>query len=194
MFNTLSPYNLILGSGSPRRREILADTGLPFEVKVAPGCDESYPPELSCEDVACYISAQKAEALRTTISNEHDIVITADTIVCLDDTIMGKPADVADARRMLQMLSGRTHRVITGVTLLSTNRKTTFCDITTVTFDELSPAAIDYYIDNYSPFDKAGAYGIQEWIGMVGVAKIEGSFYNVVGFPIHRVIQELAKF
>lgn len=193
MFNKLTAYNIILGSGSPRRREILAEAGVDFHVRVLPDIDESYPADLPCEEVSAFISRKKADAW-TGALGANDIVITSDTTVWIDDTVLGKPADAADAARMLEMLSGRTHHVTTGVTILSQTKRVTFSDTTSVTFKPLSAAEIDYYITHFRPFDKAGAYGIQEWIGMVGVSTIEGSFYNVMGLPIHRLIAELLSF
>lgn len=193
MFNKITAYNIILGSGSPRRREILAEAGVDFHVRVLPDIDESYPADLPCEEVSAFISRKKADAW-TGALGANDIVITSDTTVWIDDSVLGKPADAADAARMLEMLSGRTHHVTTGVTILSQTKRVTFSDTTSVTFKPLSAAEIDYYITHFRPFDKAGAYGIQEWIGMVGVSTIEGSFYNVMGLPIHRLIAELLSF
>lgn len=193
MFNSLAKYNIILGSSSPRRREILSNSGIEFTVKVLKNIDETYPPELPSKEVAAYISKKKATAWHD-ILQENDILITADTTVCVDDVLMGKPSSKKEAANMLWMLSGRTHQVITGVTIMSHKRHITFNDVTDVTFKELAQNEIDYYISNYQPFDKAGAYGIQEWIGMIGVNSIVGSFYNVMGLPIHRIIKELLSF
>lgn len=182
--------NLILASNSPRRRELLADLGLDFEVRVMQGIDESYPPELPTAEIAAYISKKKAAAYIERLTDD-ELVITADTIVVLDDEVMGKPADDDEARQMLRRLSGRRHQVITGVTVATTSRSTTFDVVSTVEFAPLSDTEIDYYVTRYRPLDKAGAYGIQEWIGCMGVKNIEGSFYNVMGLPLHRLYNVL---
>lgn len=183
-------YMIILGSNSPRRKELLAGLGLDFEVKVIDGISETYPEDTPSCDVAAYIAGRKADAY-TDILGENTLVITADTVVIAGDEILGKPADREDARRMLRMLSGRTHQVITGVCLLTSSSRRVFSVTTDVTFKELTDAEIDYYIDNYKPFDKAGAYGIQEWIGYIGVTGLRGSYFNVMGLPVQRIYQEL---
>ena len=144
-------------------------------------------------DVPQYVSEKKADAFQA-IMKENELVITADTMVICDDRIMGKPKDTREAREMLQLLSGKTHKVATGVTLTTLDRRTSFTTVTEVTFSVLSDKEIDYYIDNFQPFDKAGAYGIQEWIGGVAVSSLKGSYYNVMGLPIHRLYQELKLF
>ena len=174
--------HIILASNSPRRRELLAGLDLDFEVKVLPDIDESYPKDLPVAEVAGYISREKADSYRALIG-EDDLVITADTVVIVGNEVLGKPKDADEARRMLHLISGRTHQVITGVCLLTTN----------VTFKQLSDDEITYYIEHYKPFDKAGAYGIQEWIGYIGVTSINGSYFNVMGLPVQRLWEEIKK-
>lgn len=185
--------NIILASNSPRRRDLLQQLGLPFTVRTMSGIDEHFPAGLSHEDTAIYIARAKAEAYRPTLADD-ELLITADTIVCIDDCVLGKPVDAADASRMLHLLSGRTHEVVTGVTLLTRARRECFAVTTRVTFAPLTDGIIDHYITHYKPFDKAGAYGIQEWIGCVGVARVEGSFYNVIGLPLQRLYAALRHF
>ena len=187
------PYKIILASNSPRRRELLGGLGIDFTVKVIDGIDESWPHDLKGEDIPLYISKEKAAPYKAAIAND-ELVITADTIVYVDGEVLGKPADEADAKRMLRMISGRWHEVITGVTLMTAEREHSFAVTTKVKFCNLSDSEIDYYIKNYAPMDKAGAYGIQEWIGYVGVEAIEGSYFNVVGLPVQRLYRELTKF
>ena len=187
------PYKIILASNSPRRRELLGGLGIDFTVKVIGGIDESWPHELKGEDIPLYISREKAAPYKATIAPD-ELVITADTIVHVDGEVLGKPADEADAKRMLRMISGRWHEVITGVTLMTSEREHSFAVTTKVKFCNLSDSEIDYYIKNYAPMDKAGAYGIQEWIGYVGVEAIEGSYFNVVGLPVQRLYRELIEF
>ena len=186
-------YQLILASASPRRKELLAGLNIPFEVRLIDGIDETYPPELPIDEVPLYISQKKAAAYKANVS-PHTIVLTADTVVVCNEQILGKPIDEADARRMLQMLSGKTHRVITGVTLLVEGNSKSFSVATDVTFKPLSAAEIDYYIRTFKPFDKAGAYGIQEWIGYIGVTAINGSYFNVMGLPVQRIYEELRTY
>ena len=187
------PYKIILASNSPRRRELLGGLGIDFTVKVIGGIDESWPHDLKGEDIPLYISREKAAPYKATIAPD-ELVITADTIVHVDGEVLGKPADEADAKRMLRMISGRWHEVITGVTLMTAEREHSFAVTTKVKFCNLSDSEIDYYIKNYAPMDKAGAYGIQEWIGYVGVEAIEGSYFNVVGLPVQRLYRELIEF
>ena len=186
-------YQLILASASPRRKELLAGLNIPFEVRLIDGIDETYPSELPIDKVPLYISQKKAAAYKANVS-PHTIVLTADTVVVCNEQILGKPIDEADARRMLQMLSGKTHRVITGVTLLVEGNSKSFSVATDVTFNPLSAAEIDYYIRTFKPFDKAGAYGIQEWIGYIGVTAINGSYFNVMGLPVQRIYEELRTY
>lgn len=192
MLKNLSHYHIILASKSPRRRELLAGLGIEFETRVIPGIAEDYPEGLSGEEIPQYISREKANAYRASLK-ENDLLITADTIVYADGMVLGKPHDTADAHRMLTLLSGKTHQVVTGVSLTTTHGQQTFASVTDVTFTRLTKEEIDFYIDHYKPFDKAGAYGIQEWIGYVGVTRIEGSFYNVMGLPVQRLYGELKK-
>lgn len=179
---------IILASNSPRRKELLGGLGVDFEVKVLNGVDESYPDTLPAKDVAEYIATEKAAAYTV---QEDELLITADTVVIVGQDILGKPKDAADACRMLRKLSGKTHQVVTGVCLTTSKEQRRFSVTTDVTFKQLSDAEIEHYVDKYKPFDKAGAYGIQEWIGYIGVTALNGSYYNVMGFPVQRVYEEL---
>lgn len=179
---------IILASASPRRKELLAGLDLDFEVKVIKGVSESYPENLRAEEVPQYISREKAAAYQVA---DDELLLTADTVVVVDNTILGKPRDADDARRMLRLISGRTHQVVTGVTLTTAKAQKTFAVTTDVAFRKLADDEIDYYITHYRPFDKAGAYGIQEWIGYIGVTSIHGSYYNVMGLPVQRIYQEI---
>lgn len=181
---------IILASNSPRRRELLRGLDLDFEVKVLPGVDESYPEDLPVDNVSEYIAREKAAVYQVP---DDEILITADTTVILGNEVLGKPADDNDARAMLRKLSGRTHHVVTGVCLTTSRKQRSFSVSTEVTFKELSDEEIRYYVSHYHPLDKAGAYGIQEWIGMVGVNRIDGCFYNVMGLPVARLYKELKK-
>lgn len=182
---------IILASNSPRRRELLAGLGIGFEVKVLPNISEAYPSDLPAMETAEYIACVKAEAYKGTIG-EDELVITADTVVVVDNEVLGKPKDEADAKRMLQKVSGRTHQVVTGVCITTAKQQRHFSVSTDVSFKKLLASEINYYIQQYQPFDKAGAYGIQEWIGYVGVTSIKGSYFNVMGFPVQRLWEELA--
>ncbi|MCF2497995.1 Maf family protein [Dyadobacter chenhuakuii] len=182
---------LILASNSPRRKQLLADAGFDFTVEVLP-TDETFPPTLPAEAVADYISREKAEMFLGL--RPGDMVLTADTIVVADHEILGKPADFQEAFQMLQKLSGKTHTVITSVSLLDDNSIQTVSDVAEVTFSRLEDWELKHYIDQYKPFDKAGSYGIQEWIGMVGVEKIQGSFYTIMGLPVHIVYKLLKPY
>lgn len=184
---------IILASNSPRRRELLAGLGYPYEVRVLDGIDESYPETLKGSDVAAYISRAKADAYRATMADD-ELVITADTIVCLDDRVLGKPVDEAEAVAMIRSLSGRNHQVYTGVTIVTTEASSTFVSRTDVTFATLTEEEIRHYVTCCRPMDKAGAYGIQEWIGYIGVEHIEGSYFNVMGLPVQRLYTELKKY
>lgn len=186
-------YKVVLASNSPRRKELLGGLDIPFEVRVLDGIDESYPAGLPTKEIAGYISKKKADAYQMTMAAD-ELVITADTIVVLAEEVMGKPKDVEEARRMLHALSGRTHQVITGVCLTTTERQVCFSVETDVTFKTLTDEEIDYYISHYRPFDKAGAYGIQEWIGHVGVTGMNGSYFNVMGLPVQRIYEALKGF
>ena len=184
---------LLLASQSPRRRELLKMLDIPFEVVEIHDVEEIYPEDLQADHVPEYLSRLKAAAYKEELK-DGDILITADTVVIIDDRLIGKPKDKEDAFRILSRLSGRVHRVVTGVTLTSTKKSVTFSSVTDVEFAKLSDEEISYYLDHYHPMDKAGAYGIQEWIGAVGIAAIDGSFYNVMGLPVHRLYQELRLF
>ena len=184
-------YNIILGSGSPRRKELLQGLGLEFQVLVRKGISEEYPADMPAQDVAQYIAEEKAEAYTDLLDDPQTLVITADTVVICDGQILGKPADAADARRMLAMLGGKTHQVTTGVCIETKEKKVAFHVTTDVTFKQLTDDEISYYISNYRPFDKAGAYGIQEWIGYIGVTAMNGSYFNVMGLPVQRIYQTL---
>ena len=181
---------IILASNSPRRKELLAGLGFDFEVRTLPGLDESYPEGLPMEEIPQYISRKKAAAYTL---GADELLITADTIVYLDGEVLGKPVDEADAARMLRKLSGRTHQVVTGVTLKTSPKSTSFSSVSHVTFAELTEAEIDYYVKHYRPLDKAGAYGIQEWIGFVGVTSLQGSYFNVMGLPVQKLYSEMKK-
>lgn len=185
-------YNIILGSGSPRRKELLTGLGLHFQVLVRKGVCEDYPNNLSPHEVAQYIAEEKMSAY-TDLLVSNSLVITADTVVICDNNILGKPKNADDARRMLEMLSGKTHQVTTGVCIATAKHKTSFHVTTDVTFRRLSAEEIAFYIDNYKPFDKAGAYGIQEWIGYIGVTALNGSYFNVMGLPVQRIYDVLSK-
>ncbi len=186
-----SNFHIILASNSPRRRELLAGLGIPFEVKVLPDIEENYPADLAVTEIAAYIAHEKADAYRPTMG-DNDLIITADTIVVVDDEVLGKPHDAADACRMLRKLSNRTHQVITGVCLTTKDKQRHFSVKTDVTFKALTEEEIEHYVTHYKPFDKAGAYGIQEWIGYVGVTSLQGSYFNVMGLPVQRIYAELS--
>lgn len=189
----VTPYHIILASNSPRRKELLAGLDLEFEVRVLQDIDESYPNDLPTQKIAEFISKKKADAYLTTIA-DNELVITADTVVILGDEVMGKPHDEADAKRMLGELSGQTHQVATGVTLSTKERQISFSVVTDVTFKPLSADEINYYVQTYHPMDKAGSYGIQEWIGYIGVTALKGSYFNVMGLPVQRIYEALKNF
>lgn len=191
--HNLEKYDVILASNSPRRKELLAQLDVPFRVHVLKDIDESYPADLPVASVPLYLSQKKAEGHKSLIKS-NEMIITADTIVLLGDEVMGKPADEAEAMAILSRLSGKTHKVITGVTIVTAERSRSFETVTDVTFNSLSTEEIDYYVKHYRPLDKAGAYGIQEWIGAVAVSNITGSFYNVIGLPVQRLYEELKRF
>ena len=182
---------LILASNSPRRHELLKGLDPDFEVRVKKGVGEKYPDNLPAEKVPEYISKEKAAAYDI---KEDETLLTADTVVILNGEIMGKPKDASEAKDMLRKLSGHTHHVVTGVSITTRKKQVSFSDTTAVTFRDLTDSEIDYYIEHYKPFDKAGAYGVQEWIGYIGVTRIEGSFYNVMGLPVERVYEALKAF
>ena len=187
------PYNIILASNSPRRKELLSGIDIPYTVSTLPDIDESYPETLPHEEIAEFLARKKASAYLSKLK-DNDLIITADTIVLLHDQVLGKPTNKADAKRILRLLSGETHRVITGVCLTTTEKQRSFSATAHVTFGKLSDKEIDYYVEKYNPMDKAGAYGVQEWIGYVAVKHIEGSYFNIMGLPIYQVYRELKEF
>ena len=192
MLENLNKNKSILASNSPRRKDLLSGLGVDYDVKTLPDVDESYPDGLSGEEIAKHIARGKAEAYRSLIQAD-ELVITADTIVWLDGTVMGKPKDEEEAKDMLMRLSGKTHQVITGVCLTTASMQKTFATVTDVTFATLTDEEVDYYVTRYQPMDKAGSYGVQEWIGFVGVENLSGSYFNVMGLPIQRLYTELKK-
>lgn len=185
------PYHLILASNSPRRKELLTGLDIKYEVRIIPNIEENYPNNLSPQEIPIYLASQKAKPY---ILSDNELLITADTIVVLDGEVYGKPQDENEARIMLRKLSGRTHTVITGVALTSLTKQHAFQVTTEVTFKQFCDEEINYYISTYHPLDKAGAYGIQEWIGFIGVTSINGSFYNVMGLPVQRIYEEIINF
>ncbi len=189
----LTDYRIILASNSPRRKELLSGIDVEYETRMLPDLDESYPNNIQQEDVAEFIAKKKAIAYFSELKDD-ELLITADTIVLIDKTILGKPVDENDAELMLRRLSGKVHKVITGVCLTSKSKQVCFSDISHVTFGELTDEEIRYYLSKYKPFDKAGAYGVQEWIGYIAVEKIEGSYFNVMGLPIYNIYRELKRF
>ncbi len=191
ILENLNKYKIVLASNSPRRRELLAGLGIHFEVHTLEGVDESYPSDLPFVDIAEYIAQKKAHAYKV---EPDELLITADTIVVAEGEVLGKPCDREDACRMLRLLSRRTHQVITGVCLCSATVERHFSVKTDVMFKQLTEAEIAYYVDTYQPYDKAGAYGIQEWIGYIGCTGLHGSYYNVMGLPVQRIYQELLVF
>ncbi|MBQ7690734.1 MAG: septum formation protein Maf [Muribaculaceae bacterium] len=188
VLENLRKYDVVLASHSPRRRELFGALGIDFRVEVIRGIDETPPPDLPRHAIAEYLSRQKAAAYDI---SPNELLITADTVVILGDEVMGKPADAAQARSMLRQLSGRTHSVVTGVTVTTADTVHSFSDEALVTFDTLSDQEIVHYVKQYKPYDKAGAYGIQEWIGYIGVKSIHGSFFTVMGLPVQRLYQLL---
>ena len=189
----LSRYNIILASNSPRRKELLSGLNIPYEVKTLPNIDESYPDNLIGKDIAIYIAKEKANAYLDQL-DDNTLLITADTIVLLDGKVYGKPSDDTDAKQMLRDLSGKTHQVITGVSIATKEKQESFGVSSEVRFSNLDDDEIEYYVSNYKPFDKAGAYGVQEWIGYIAVEYISGSYFNIMGLPIQRLYRELKKF
>lgn len=183
---------IILASKSPRRRQLLEWAEIPFDVMVK-DTDEMYPAFLPIEEVPVYIAKNKALAVKAELSHDR-LILAADTIVVLKDKVIGKPASIADAVNTLKELSGQTHQVITGVVIIKEETEIAFADITEVEFHTLTDQQIEYYVEHYQPFDKAGAYAIQEWIGVVGIKRVEGDFYNVMGLPVSRVVKALKRF
>lgn len=192
MLENLEKYKVILASGSPRRRELMAGLGVNYEVRMLPDVDESYPDTLQGEEIPLYIAKEKADAY-IPMMQPDELIITADTIVWLDGKVLGKPRDREDALQMLRTMSGRTHEVFTGVCITTTDWQRSFTAQTEVRFATLSEDEIIYYVDNFKPMDKAGAYGVQEWIGFIGVENISGSYYNIMGLPVQRLYRELLR-
>ena len=181
---------ILLASKSPRRKELLESLGYTFDV-ISIDCDESFPSDLPVDEIAGYLSEKKSNAFRTLQNGE--VLITADTIVALENEILGKPKDADDAKEMLKKLSGKTHQVYTGITIKTSENQITEADVADVSFSELSDSEIEYYIKNFKPFDKAGSYGIQEWLGMSKITEIKGSFYTIMGLPTHLIYEILKK-
>lgn len=193
LLEKLSNYHIILASGSPRRQELLREMGIEFHLKTGFSVEENYPDYLEGEEIPVYLAEKKSEAYPGVL-REKDILLTADTIVYQDGSVLPKPGNEEEARETLKVISGNSHFVYTGLCLRSKEKRAACCTATEVVFEALSDSEIDYYIRNYKPFDKAGAYGIQEWIGFVGVKEIRGSYFNVMGLPIHRLYRELKTF
>ncbi len=189
----LSQYNVILASNSPRRKELLSGLDIKYSIKTLPDVDESYPQSLSGEEIPIYIAKEKTEAYKAFMEDDT-LLITADTIVLLEGKVYGKPIDEEDAKRMLRALSGKTHQVLTGVCITTKTKQKAFAVSSDVRFATLEDKEIEYYVTKYKPLDKAGAYGVQEWIGYIGVEYISGSYYNIMGLPIQRLYQELKTF
>ncbi|MBC5620714.1 MULTISPECIES: Maf family nucleotide pyrophosphatase [Butyricimonas] len=187
--HSIKNYKLVLASASPRRQQLMKDAGFTFEVRLK-DVEEKYPDGLALEKVPEYLSRVKAEAFRDELKPD-EVLVTADTVVCIHDKILGKPTGREDAIRMLQELSGARHLVVTGVSVTTCTKQLSFSSFTNVFFKALSIEEIEYYVDTYKPFDKAGAYGIQEWIGYIGIERIEGSFYNVMGLPVQKLYETL---
>jgi septum formation protein len=186
------PYQLILGSNSPRRQELLKSLGFNFLIKPI-NADESFPANLKAEDIPLYLAEKKADAYPEDLT-ENQILITSDTIVWCEGKVYNKPANFVEGKQMLEALSGKMHEVYTAICLKSGNKQTTFFDVSKVYFKKFKPEEIEYYLINYKPYDKAGAYGVQDWLGYIGIEKIEGSFYNVMGLPVKELYDELIKF
>ena len=193
MLSNLKKYHIILASKSPRRQELLRGMGVDFEI-LTKETPEDYPTDLPLDEVPKYLSLQKSQAFSDEELPKDYLLITSDTVVICEGEILGKPKDREDAMRMLQLLSGKTHHVVTGVTVRSAKKTESFAVRSNVTFAQLDDDEIDYYIEHCKPFDKAGAYGIQEWIGYVGISGLEGSFYNVMGLPTRKLYQCLKSF
>lgn len=190
MLENLKKYQIILASNSPRRKELMSGLGVDYVVRTLPDVDESYPADLVGSEIPEYISRKKADAYRA-IMQPGELLITADTIVWLDGKVLGKPEGRTGAIDMLRTLSGKSHQVFTGVCLTTTEWQKSFTAASDVVFDILSEEEIQYYVDKYQPLDKAGAYGVQEWIGYIGVKSISGSYYNIMGLPIQKLYKEL---
>lgn len=193
LIDDIKKFNIILASNSPRRKELIDKLGISFTIAEGIGGDESYPSNIAIEDAPKYISKQKSDRCNIELK-DNDILITADTLVIIDDTVLGKPKDRAEAILMLKKLSGRVHKVITAVTIKGSKHIQAFSETTEVTFRPLKEDEIEYYVDNYKPYDKAGAYAIQEWIGIMGVEGIKGSYYNIMGLPTDTLYRQLNLF
>lgn len=193
VLHNLGKYDIVLASGSPRRHALLKDLGIAFRIDARPVV-ENFPAGLDPDRVVIHLCNLKAEAFEASYFSDSTMLLTADTIVCLEGKVLGKPEDRNEAIEMLRLLSGRKHQVITGMAIITLQTRVNFSVTTDVYFKDLGEDEIAYYIDNFEPYDKAGAYGIQEWIGFAGIEKIEGSFYNVMGLPVHRLYEELRKF
>jgi len=194
LLEKLKNYNLYLASQSTRRLELLKKLDIDFLITAKAYVDETFSTALNREEIALYLSDKKADVYKDVLETPDRILITADTIVWVDNKVLGKPKDREEAIDMLNKLSSKKHSVITGITISNNKKRHSFCCITDVWFKRLSMNEIEYYVDNYKPFDKAGAYGIQEWIGYIAVEKIEGSYFNVVGLPVQKLYAELEKF
>lgn len=192
MFENLNSYQLILGSQSPRRQQLLKGLDISFEIVTSDG-DENFSSDLKKHEIPLFLSQKKANDIVSKLSGNY-LLITCDTVVWINDSVLNKPIDANDAKRMLQILSGKTHEVFTGVTLTSKLKTISFFDQTHVHFKHLNEEEIDYYISTYKPFDKAGSYGVQEWLGYIAIDKIEGCFFNVMGLPLNKLYDELKKF
>jgi septum formation protein len=194
LLTNLLPYKLILASRSPRRHQLLEGLDIDFEVRLKEDIDETFPEGLKPDEIAIFLSELKAKPFYSEIESGNHIVISADTIVWADNHVLGKPFDFEHAYEMLQKLSGKRHEVYTGISIQAKHRKIRFSDRTSVWFRQLTDDEIKYYLNSYQPFDKAGSYGAQEWIGYTAINKIEGSYFNVMGFPVHRIYEELSQF
>ncbi len=193
MLDNLKKYNIVLASKSPRRQELLKGIGIDFSI-ITKDVDESYSSNMSVYDVAPYLSIKKAKAFEETELPDNYMVITADTVVIVNDKILGKPKDADEAREMLTMISGKKHSVITGVTVRTNDKIKTFSVVSKVSFEHLDRDEVEYYVNTFKPYDKAGAYGIQEWIGYIGVNYVEGSYFNVMGLPTQKLYKMLKTF
>ena len=192
MLENIKSYKIVLASKSPRRKQLLEELGISFEVKIL-DVEEVYPDDMPTEAIPAFLAELKAKPFEKELTDDT-LVITADTIVCCDHHVLGKPANYDEAFRMLKLLSGRVHQVATGVCIVTKHKKKTFTATSDVFFKELTDEEIDYYVRNFKPYDNAGAYGIQEWIGYIAVERIEGSYFNVMGLPVQRLYEELRKF
>lgn len=193
IYPPLAHRKVILASSSARRQQLIKDLGVDYEVRIKE-VKEHYPAHLKGKEIALFLAALKADAFKPEDLADHEILVTADTIVCLGDKVLMKPKDYADAVRIIESLSDNKHQVITGLCLKSNVKQEVYAVTTDVFFKKLSSNEIKYYVEKYEPYDKAGAYGIQEWIGFIGIERIEGSFYNVMGLPVQKLYEELVKF